>query len=127
MLLQWSSVDNPTPGTDQHWITQLASATSNRLFYRTRINTGVWSGWSALAFTSDNVASATKLQTARALWGQSFNGTANVDGALTVHHTGACGVYISGGGESSYFVSGVGWLAMGFGCLPRQIFHMGFV
>lgn len=83
VLLQWSSVDNPTPGTDQHWITQLASATSNRLFYRTRINTGAWSGWSAVAFTSDNVASATKLQTARTLWGQSFDGTANVSGNMT--------------------------------------------
>ncbi len=36
-----------------------------------------------LALTSDNVASATKLQTARSIWGQSFNGTANVSGALS--------------------------------------------
>lgn len=36
-----------------------------------------------LALTSDNVASATKLQTARTIWGQSFNGTANVRGALS--------------------------------------------
>lgn len=35
------------------------------------------------ALTTDNVASATKLQTARTLWGQSFDGTANVSGALT--------------------------------------------
>lgn len=36
-----------------------------------------------LALTSDNVASATKLQTARTIWGQSFNGTANVSGNMT--------------------------------------------
>ena len=36
-----------------------------------------------LALTSDNVASATKLQTTRTLWGQSFNGTANVSGSIT--------------------------------------------
>lgn len=36
-----------------------------------------------LALTSDNVASATKLQTARTIWGQSFNGTANVSGSIT--------------------------------------------
>ena len=36
-----------------------------------------------MALTSDNVASATKLQTARTIWGQSFNGTANVSGALS--------------------------------------------
>jgi len=32
---------------------------------------------------SGNASSATKLQTARTIWGQSFNGTANVSGALT--------------------------------------------
>lgn len=36
-----------------------------------------------LALTTDNVASATKLQTARTIWGQSFDGTANVTGSLT--------------------------------------------
>lgn len=36
-----------------------------------------------VALTSSNVASATKLQTARTLWGQNFNGTANVSGNLT--------------------------------------------
>ena len=36
-----------------------------------------------LALTTDNVYSATKLQTARTIWGQSFNGTANVSGNLT--------------------------------------------
>lgn len=35
-----------------------------------------------LALTTDNVASATKLQTARSLWGQSFDGTADVNGDL---------------------------------------------
>ena len=36
-----------------------------------------------LALKSDNVASATKLQTARTIWGQSFNGTANISGSMT--------------------------------------------
>lgn len=35
-----------------------------------------------LALTSDNVASASKLQTARTLWGRSFDGTGNVSGNL---------------------------------------------
>ena len=35
------------------------------------------------ALTTDNVASATKLQTARTLWGQSFDGTDNVAGTLS--------------------------------------------
>lgn len=45
--------------------------------------TGTWSAWNTVAFTTDNVASATKLQTARTLWGQIFNGTDNVSGNLT--------------------------------------------
>ena len=44
---------------------------------------GSWTQWFTLATTLDNVASATKLQTSRTLWGQSFNGTANVSGSLT--------------------------------------------
>lgn len=36
-----------------------------------------------LAFTNSNVTSATKLQTARKIWGQSFDGTADVNGLLT--------------------------------------------
>lgn len=38
------------------------------------------SDWHELAFTDSNVASATKLQTARTIWGQSFDGTADVSG-----------------------------------------------
>lgn len=37
-----------------------------------------------LAITTDNVASATKLQTARSLWGNSFDGSANIDGTITM-------------------------------------------
>ena len=39
--------------------------------------------WKQIAFTDSNVASATKLQTARTLWGQSFNGESNVSGDMT--------------------------------------------
>ena len=41
-------------------------------------NNGTWSDWKTIAFTDSNVASATKLQTARTIWGQSFDGTGNV-------------------------------------------------
>lgn len=36
-----------------------------------------------------NVASATKLATARSIWGQSFDGTGNVDGTLTITDSGS--------------------------------------
>ena len=44
---------------------------------------GSWSAWKTVAFTDSNVASATKLQTARTIWGQSFDGTANVSGRMS--------------------------------------------
>ena len=40
--------------------------------------------WHQIAFTDSNVASATKLQTARTIWGQSFDGSGNVDGNMIV-------------------------------------------
>lgn len=43
---------------------------------------GQWLSWKTIASTDSNVASATKLQTPRTLWGQSFDGTANVSGNI---------------------------------------------
>lgn len=39
--------------------------------------------------SNNNVASATKLQTARTIWGQSFDGTGNVDGTITITNSGS--------------------------------------
>lgn len=39
-----------------------------------------------LALTSDNVASATKLAAARTIWGQSFDGTGNVNGTIYINN-----------------------------------------
>ena len=36
---------------------------------------------------ASNVASATKLQTARTIWGQSFDGTGNIDGVVTINQS----------------------------------------
>lgn len=41
-LFQFSNADNPTPGTNSHWLTQLWSGTSNKLGVRWRTNTGGW-------------------------------------------------------------------------------------
>ena len=38
---------------------------------------------------SGNASTATKLQTARSIWGQSFDGTGNVDGTLTITNSGS--------------------------------------
>lgn len=41
-LFQFSNADNPTPGTHDHWLTQLWSGTSEKLGVRWRTNTGGW-------------------------------------------------------------------------------------
>lgn len=65
---------------------QLAFTGDNRMFIRCAYDTSNnynTKDWATVALTSDNVASATKLQTARTIWGQSFDGTGNVSGALS--------------------------------------------
>lgn len=59
------------------------------IYYR-RISDGpTYVAWRTIAFTDSNVASATKLQTARTIWGQSFDGTGNVDGIFRSVITGS--------------------------------------
>lgn len=59
---------------------------TRKLYWRTNgtVNDeiGVWGKWHEIAFTDGNIASATKLQTTRTIWGQNFNGTANVRGSI---------------------------------------------
>lgn len=62
----------------------LSWANANRIYYRSlRDNGDNWLGWNELAFITDNVASATKLNTARTLWGKDFNGTQNISGEIS--------------------------------------------
>ena len=61
---------------------QLHAGASGVLTYRIKFDS-TDTDWMTLARTTDNVYSATKLQTARMLWGQSFDGTANVSGSLS--------------------------------------------
>lgn len=78
-LLVIGSID----GASNH---QLAFTGSNRMFIRCAYGTSNnynTRDWATVALTSDNVASATKLATARSIWGQSFDGTGNVSGSLS--------------------------------------------
>ena len=57
---------------------------SNRWFARgSGTSLSSRTSWREFAFLDSNVASATKLQNSRTIWGQSFDGTGNVSGALT--------------------------------------------
>ena len=72
------------------------SAYGNALKFRASRESDYTPEWRTVAFTDSNVASATKLQTARTLWGQSFNGEGNVSGNMTgVGSISASGEYIT--------------------------------
>ena len=59
------------------------SAYGNVLKFRASRERDYTPEWRTVALTDSNVASATKLQTARTLWGQTFDGTGNVSGNMT--------------------------------------------
>ena len=69
-------------------------------FFRKLVDDGTWSDWKQLAFTDSNVASATKLATARTIWGQSFDGTDKVDGVLAIN---GLDILYSNGSSTAYF------------------------
>lgn len=81
-LLVIGSVD----GASNH---QLAFTGDNRMFIRCAYGTSNnynTKDWATVALTSDNVASATKLAVARTIWGQSFDGTGNVNGTIYINN-----------------------------------------
>ena len=64
---------------------QLVFDGGNNIYFRSSYGTEnryVTSAWKQVANLNSNVASATKLQTPRTIWGQSFDGTGNVSGSL---------------------------------------------
>ena len=69
------------------WRTRFDIGTSGRIRIVHGINTTTATQVGYLAYLHDNVASATKLQTPRTIWGQSFDGTGNVDGTLRIRNT----------------------------------------
>ena len=63
----------------QHYLVEIDSR-----WYTTRIySNSKMTNWNTFAYLTDNVASATKLQTPRTIWGQSFDGTGNISGSLS--------------------------------------------
>lgn len=73
------------------------------LYYRSFHSSTGWKAWRQFAFIDSNVASATKLQTARTLWGQSFDGSGNVSGNITgVANIIADYYYIANGATNPY-------------------------
>lgn len=57
-IFQFSNADNPTPGTNGHWLTQIWSGTSNKLGVRWRTNTGSWSTMQTILTNTNYVSYA---------------------------------------------------------------------
>lgn len=80
--------------------------TTRKLWWRANDQTDFAnSKWHQIAFTDSNVASATKLQTARTIWGQSFDGTGNVSGDIQSDNIipTASGSYTLGTAENQWY------------------------
>ena len=69
------------------WRTRFDIGTSGRIRIVHGINTTTATPVGYLAYLHDNVASATKLQTPRTIWGQSFDGTGNVNGTIYINNS----------------------------------------
>ena len=71
---------------DAYYMGQICMSLNFGMVYRAKVDS--WGEWRYLIddhnIGSYNAGSATKLQTARTIWGQSFDGTGNVDGILTM-------------------------------------------
>ena len=76
---------------DNWYLSEFRFANGVNPKFRMSHNGSVTSDWREFAFTDSNVASATKLQTARTIWGQSFDGSSNVDGDFTQTKGGSYG------------------------------------
>lgn len=90
------------------------STTLGHVFIRTRGAGTVtdYSSWGALAYLTDNVASATKLQTARNINGTAFDGTANITtsywGTARTITIGNTGKSVNGSADVSWSLSEIG-------------------
>ena len=77
----WSNITSGKPSTlSGYGITDAYTKTESDSKYPTKTGSGASGTW-GISITG-NAGSSTKLQTARTLWGRSFDGTANVSGNL---------------------------------------------
>lgn len=89
--------------------------TTRHLWWRVADSSNIfkYAKWHQIAFTDSNVASATKLATARTIWGQSFDGTGNVDGALNIKNAEAT-ITVTANQNTYFRTKGVSY-ELGFG------------
>jgi hypothetical protein len=79
----WMAYDGTYRGVTEVEVSSSVDFTLTMTETTTKPSGFVEGSYRILAATADNVASATKLATARSIWGQSFDGTGNVSGSLS--------------------------------------------
>lgn len=55
---------------------------TNYIWYKSKRDVGLWGSWRQIAFTDMNVASASRLQNLKKIWGNLFDGSQNVEGNI---------------------------------------------
>lgn len=85
----WMAYDGSYRGATEVEVSSSVNFTLTMTETTTKPSGFVEGSYRILAATADNVASATKLQTPRTIWGQSFDGTNNIDGTLTITNSGS--------------------------------------
>lgn len=78
----WMAHDGTYRGVTEVEVSSSVNFTLTMTETTTRPSGFVEGSYRILAATADNVASATKLQTPRTIWGQSFDGTNNIGGTI---------------------------------------------
>lgn len=79
----WMAYDGTYRGVTEVEVSSSVNFTLTMTETTTKPSGFVEGSYRILAATADNVASATKLQTPRTIWGQNFDGTGNVSGSLS--------------------------------------------
>ena len=83
----WMAYDGTYRGATEVEVSSSVNFTLTMTETTTKPSGFVEGSYRILAATADNVASATKLQTPRTIWGQSFDGTGNVNGTIYINNS----------------------------------------
>ena len=83
----WMAYDGTYRGATEVEVSSSINFTLTMTETTTKPSGFVEGSYRILAATADNVASATKLQTPRTIWGQSFDGTGNIDGTIYINNS----------------------------------------
>lgn len=83
----WMAYDGTNRGVTEVEVSSSINFTLTMTETTTKPSGFVEGFYRILAATADNVASATKLQTPRTIWGQSFDGTGNVNGTIYINNS----------------------------------------